>query len=154
VLFQFVLEGNLASQPRLSTSRNGHPVCVVRVLHNSRYRAANGQWTEGRTISVDLVCWRDLAERVAALNKGDTIIAEVADDLYVDTNGRYPAIQATARTIAVSMRWHGATSHRGTGGPAPDDAHHEVPATGGYDTGSGYTNADVDVAETEPAIAG
>lgn len=162
MLFQFVIEGNLASQPRLSTSRNGHPVCVVRVLHNSRYRAANGQWTEGRTISVDLVCWRDLAERVAGLNRGDTIIAEVADDLYVDTTGRYPAIQATARTVAVSMRWHAATSHRGTGGAVQDDVHHEVPTTGGYTTGSDYTNADHPRADysdarpgdTVPALAG
>jgi hypothetical protein len=136
VLFNFTLEGNLASQPRLSTTRSGHPVCVVRVLHNSRYRKGD-QWVEGKTVSVDLVCWRDLAERVAGLNKGDTIIAELADDLYIDTSGRYPALQATARTVAVSMRWHAATSHRGA--PQPADGAwpaQEVPVTGGYTTGS------------------
>jgi single-strand DNA-binding protein len=137
VLFNFTLEGNLASQPRLSTTKSGHPVCVVRVLHNSRFRDAAGNWVDGRTVSVDLVCWRDLAERVAGLNKGDTIIAEIADDLYIDTTGRYPALQATARTVAVSMRWHAATSHRGApqpaGGAWPAE---EVPVTGGYTTGS------------------
>ena len=140
MLFTFVLEGNLAAQPRLSRSKSGHPVCVVRVLHNSRYRDAAGKWVDGRTVSVDLVCWRDLAERVAALAKGDTIVAEVADDLYIDTTGRYPALQATARTVAVSMRWHPATSHRTQGlsaqGAAGEPGGEQVPVTGGYETGA------------------
>jgi hypothetical protein len=134
VLFNFTIEGNLASQPRLSTTKSGHPVCVVRILHNSRYRKGN-EWVDGRTVSVDLVCWRDLAERVAGLAKGDTIIAEVADDLYIDTTGRYPALQATARTVAVSMRWHAASSHR-TNPPTGQPWASEVPTTGGYDTGA------------------
>lgn len=139
MLFQFTIEGNLASQPRLSATASGIPVCVVRVLHNSRYRRGE-EWVEGRTVAVDLVCWRDLAHRVAGLNKGDTIIAEVADDLYIDTNGRYPALQATARTVAVSMRWHAASSHRGQAASAQnavgEPAGDEVPVTGGYDTGA------------------
>ena len=137
MLFTFVLEGNLAAQPRLSRSKTGHPVCVVRVLRNSRYRNARGEWVEGRTVSVDLVCWRDLAERVARLSKGDTIVADLSDDLSIDTSGRYPALQATARSVAVSMRWHGATSHRSTPPVATDDPWtDQVPATGGYDTGA------------------
>jgi hypothetical protein len=133
VLFNFTVEGNLASQPRLTTTQSGIPVCVVRILHNSRYRNGGGEWVNGRTVSLDLVCWRDLAERVAGLNKGDTIIAEIADDLFIDTNGRYPALQATARTVAVSMRWHAATSHR-TRPQADDPWASEVPVTGGYST--------------------
>lgn len=135
MLFNFTVEGNLASQPRLTATQSGIPVCVVRILHNSRYRKGN-EWVNGRTVSLDLVCWRDLAERVAALNKGDTIIAEIADDLFIDTNGRYPALQATARTVAVSMRWHAATSHR-TRPQADDPWASEVPVTGGYPTGAG-----------------
>jgi hypothetical protein len=135
VLFNFTIEGNLASQPRLTATQSGIPVCVVRILHNSRYRKGN-EWVNGRTVSLDLVCWRDLAERVAALNKGDTIIAEIADDLFIDTNGRYPALQATARTVAVSMRWHAATSHR-TRPQSDDPWASEVPVTGGYPTGAG-----------------
>jgi hypothetical protein len=132
-LFNFTVEGNLASQPRLTATQSGIPVAVVRILHNSRYRNGGGEWVNGKTVSLDLVCWRDLAERVAALNKGDTVIAEIADDLFIDTNGRYPALQATARTVAVSMRWHAATSHRT---PAPDPSHDQVPVTGGYSTGA------------------
>ena len=133
MLYQFVIEGNIAGQPRLTTSKSGHPVCVVRILRNSRYRNAKGEWVEGRTTSVDVVCWRDLAERVARLSKGDTVIAELADDLYIDTTGRYPALQATARTVAVSMRFHGASSHR----TAPADPNHrEVPSDAAYDTGA------------------
>lgn len=139
MLFQFVIEGNLASQPRLSATQSGVPVCVARVLHNSRYRKGD-QWVEGRTVAVDLVCWRDLAQRVAGLSKGDTIIAEVADDLSIDTSGRYPALQATARTVAVSMRWHPATSHRTQGlsaqGAAGEPGGEQVPVTGGYETGA------------------
>jgi len=139
VLYNFTIEGNIASQPRLSTSKSGHQVCVVRVLHNSRFRNAKNEWVEGRTVSVDLVCWRDLAERVAGLNKGDTIVAELSDDLFIDTNGRYPALQATARSVALSMRWHGATSHRSNPQPQaqPEDPWAtDVPPTGGYTTGA------------------
>ena len=135
MLYQFVIEGNIAGQPRLTTSKSGHPVCVVRILRNSRYRNAKGEWVEGRTTSVDVVCWRDLAERVARLSKGDTVIAELADDLYIDTTGRYPALQATARSLALSLRWHGATSHRNAPHPA-DPGTYDVPVTGGYSTGA------------------
>lgn len=134
MLYQFVIEGNIAGQPQLTTSTSGHPVCVVRILRNSRYRNAKGEWVEGRTTSVDVVCWRDLAERVARLSKGDTVVAELADDLYIDTTGRYPALQATARSVALFLRWHGATSQRN---PHPADAGpraHEIPVTGGYAT--------------------
>jgi hypothetical protein len=151
MLFTFTIEGNIAAQPRLSRSKNGHPVAVVRVLHNTRYRDAKGQWVDGRTVSIDLVCWRDLAERVAGLAKGDTIIAEVADDLYIDTTGRYPALQATARNVAVSMRWHAATSHRSTPRPVEDVHHHEAPVTGGYSTGQDYPATSDDA---EAALAG
>jgi single-strand DNA-binding protein len=154
VLFNFTLEGNLASQPRLAYSKSGHPVCVVRVLHNSRFRDAAGKWVDGRTVSVDLVCWRDLAERVAGLNKGDTIIAEVADDLYIDTTGRYPALQATARTVAVSMRWHPATSHRGAPQPQDGDPRvDEVPTTGGYSTGATERPGDHQSSPGDPVAA-
>jgi len=133
MLFTFTIEGNIASTPRLTVTKNGHQVCTVRVLHNTRYRNQAGQWVDGRTISIDLSCWRDLAERVASLNKGDAIIAEVADDLYIDTSGRFPVLQATARTVAVSMRFHGATSKRTA--PADPD-HREVPSDAAYDTGA------------------
>jgi hypothetical protein len=152
VLFNFTIEGNLASQPRLSTTKSGHPVCVVRVLHNSRYRDNAGKWVDGRTISVDLVCWRDLAERVAGLAKGDTIIAEIADDLYIDTTGRYPALQATARTVAVSLRWHAASSHR-TNPPTGQAWASEVPVTGGYPTGAPEQDDHADIAAHAEADA-
>lgn len=43
MLFTFTIEGNIAAQPRLSRSKNGHPVAVVRVLHNTRYRNQAGE---------------------------------------------------------------------------------------------------------------
>ena len=133
MIFNFTIEGNIAAEPRLGRTKNGHPVCAIRLLHNTRYRNAQGAWVEGRTVAVDVTCWRDLAERVAALHKGDTVIAELAEDLMIDTSGRYPTLTGTARTVAVSMRFHGATSHRHT--PAPADAHHhEIGVTGGYAT--------------------
>jgi len=43
MLFTFTIEGNIASTPRLTVTKNGHQVCTVRVLHNTRYRNQAGE---------------------------------------------------------------------------------------------------------------
>ena len=131
MIFNFTFEGNIASQPELRFSQNGVPVCNLVVMRTARFRR-NGEWVDGQTVALNVSCWRDLGERAADLNKGDTVIVEVGDDLHGESfNGR-AYLRATARTLAVSMRWHGATSHRQ---PRTDqEATVEVAPTGGYDT--------------------
>lgn len=132
MIFTFLIEGNVAAQPELRYLENGTPVTQLRLMHNGRYRNGRGEWVDGKTVALDLTCWRDLAERVADLNKGDTVIAEVSDDLRAEAFGSRASMRATARTVAVSMRWHPAASLRE---PRPTtEAHQSVPVTGGHTT--------------------
>ncbi|GAB3259856.1 hypothetical protein GCM10027456_39650 [Kineosporia babensis] len=139
MLFNFVIEGNIAQAPELRFTDSGVAVCNLRLMYNGRYRNNAGQWVDGRTVAIDLTCWRQLAERAAELNKGDTIIAEIGDDLRAESRNNYTSLRATAQNISVSMRWHPATSLRE---PRPTDQQSqqrpvlsEVPADGGYSTG-------------------
>jgi single-strand DNA-binding protein len=128
--FNFTIEGNLAATPELRYSKNGTPVCQLRLMRTARF-LRDGKWADGATISLSVDCWRRLAERAAELNKGDTVVVEVSDDLHGEVYQGRAQLRATARSVALSMRWHGATSQRP---PRPDDATTVVPATGGYDT--------------------
>ena len=150
MLFNFTFEGNIATEPELRFSQSGVAVCNLVVMRTARYRR-EGKWVDGQTVAINVSCWRDLAERAVDLNKGDTVIVEVGDDLHADAfNGR-SYLRATARTLAVSMRWHGATSHRQPK-PAPDGPV-EIPANGGYDTasGNGFDPATGEVADDPSA---
>jgi single-strand DNA-binding protein len=132
MLFNFHIEGNLAAQPELRFTDAGVPVAQMRVLYNGRYRNNAGEWVDGSTVSVEFTCWRGLAERVAELNKGDSVLVEGSDDLRIHTYGNFSTLRATARNVSVSMRWHPAASIRTPRPATPIE--HESPVTGGYAT--------------------
>lgn len=138
MLFSFQIEGNIATQPELRYTDRGVAVVNMRVLRNGRYRNQRGEWVEGSTVAVDVTCWRELAERVAELNKGDTVVLELADDLNVQVYGQRASLRATARNVSVSMRWHPASSHRAPRTPehSTSSASEQTPGTGSGWSGS------------------
>ena len=150
MIFNFTFEGNIGNEPTLRFSKNGTAVCNLAVLRTARYRR-DGKWVDGPTVALNISFWRDLAERAAELKIGDTVIVEIADDIHGETYNGRTYLRATGRNLAVSMRWHGATSHRPPK-PAPD-APVEIPANGGYDTasGNGFDPATGEVADEPPA---
>jgi len=110
MLFTCVIEGNLASDPVLRTTDKGHTVANFRIIHNSRYRNAAGDYVDGKAVSIEVACWRKLAEHAAAgLRKGDTVTVEFAD-LRAYANGQYSNLAGTATNVSVSMRWAAAAS--------------------------------------------
>lgn len=149
MIFNFTFEGNIGNDPQLYFSQSGIAVCNLTVLRTARYRR-DGKWIDGPTVALNISFWRDLAERAAELKKGDTVIVDVADDLHGETYNGRASLRATGRNLAVSMRWHGATSHRQPR-PAPDRAV-EIPSNGGYDTasGNGFDPATGEVADESP----
>lgn len=116
MLFSFTIEGNLASAPTVRTLPDGSRVTAIRLIHNQRF-LKDGKWVDAKYPTViDVSCWRGLGERTALLRKGDPVIAELSNlRAYIGgTNGQYANLAADARTLAISMRSHGASSHRAT----------------------------------------
>lgn len=106
------IEGNLAADPILRFLEDGTAVCNIRVLHTPRRRTREGEWVDGETLGVNVACWRLLAENVAELRRGDNVVVFCADDLssYVFEDRAY--LKVTATNVALSLRWHSATSNR------------------------------------------
>lgn len=61
---QVTLMGNLTRDPELRQTPNGQNVCSFSLALNRSYKNATGEWQEA-TDYIDIVCWANLAERVA-----------------------------------------------------------------------------------------
>jgi single-strand DNA-binding protein len=68
--------GNVATDLRFVRSERGTPLASFRLASTERrYDRGRGEWTDGRTSFVTVVCWRSLAENAAAsLRKGDPVV--------------------------------------------------------------------------------
>jgi single-strand DNA-binding protein len=133
MLFSFVFEGNLATEPELRFTPSGKAVCSMRVGHNTRrYDSGKSEWVNGPTMWVNVTAWEKLAERlVESLRKGDTVIVETRDDLnaraYTPRDGGDPAasLQVTAANVSLSLRFKPANAGElvgaRTGGGIHDD---------------------------------
>lgn len=65
-----ILMGNLTRDPELRQTPTGRSVTNFSLALNSAYRDQNDQWQE-KTDFIDVVCWAQLAERVAQyMSKG------------------------------------------------------------------------------------
>jgi single-strand DNA-binding protein len=113
--FTLTFEGNLAADPELRITESGKAVCKFRVGRNTRRRNPAGEWVNGNTMWVTVTAWETLAERVAELSKGDTVI-DARDDLnawaYLNQEHNTPAaqIQVTAANVSLSLRFNGVTN--------------------------------------------
>ena len=125
--YTFTFEGNLGDTPELRVTPSGVPVAKLSVGHSTRYRTADGAWADGKTTWITVTCWRQLAERVANLKKGDTVIVDACDDLSawaytVQATGKPAArLQVTASNVAVSLRFSDAVSQRAARTARPDE---------------------------------
>ncbi|HEY3681753.1 MAG TPA: single-stranded DNA-binding protein [Streptosporangiaceae bacterium] len=70
------LTGNVAGEPRTSTGAGGNVRTVLRVAVSPRWMdRESGQWRDGQASFVNVVCWRALAENVAAsVRKGEPVV--------------------------------------------------------------------------------
>lgn len=116
MLFNLVIEGNLAQEPELRYTPSGKAVCNLRVAHNTRkFDTAKQEWVNGKTTWVDVTAWETLAERLSeSLKKGDTVIVEgrdLAARPYMGRDEKAAAtLSVTAVNVALSMRYKPATS--------------------------------------------
>ncbi len=70
------LVGNVATDVRTTTSQAGVPISSFRIASTTRrFERGRGGWSDLDTLYVTVVCWRALAEHVAAsLAKGDPVV--------------------------------------------------------------------------------
>jgi single-strand DNA-binding protein len=68
--------GNVASKPRASVTKGGHPVTSFRLAATPRrYDKAHGTWHDGPTAWFSVTCWRALADHVAScVGIGDPVM--------------------------------------------------------------------------------
>jgi single-strand DNA-binding protein len=112
MLYSFTIEGNITRAPELRVTPQGTAVAQFTMVRNARRRDAKGNWVDGRAVWLTVTCWRGLAERVADLRKGDTVIVEAADDLHAEAYNGSANLRVTANNVAVSMRFAEARSLR------------------------------------------
>ena len=100
-----VIVGNVLTAPEWrKTSTNGHMVANFRVASTSRrLDRETGRWVDGNSLRVRVVCWRKLAEGVAAsLTVGDPVV--VSGRLYTRDwidNDKNPRTSYEMEAVAV-----------------------------------------------------
>jgi single-strand DNA-binding protein len=73
---QVFLSGYVAKEPKYRLTSSGHSTVTLRVGYTPRrVDRESGEWTDGATSFVTVVCWRTLAENVATcLRKGEPVL--------------------------------------------------------------------------------
>ena len=129
------LVGNLADNPNLTVLDTGSYVCRFRIISSERrYDRREDRWVDGPSLSVDVTCWRKLAEHVATtLSKGDraVVIGRLQQREYENAQGekRRP-YQVTADAVGPELAFRPAKitkAGRGTGPAARSDPQAAAP---------------------------
>ena len=99
------LVGNLTGDPALGRTQAGTPVCRFRIAANERiFDRSAGQWRDGPVLYLPVICWRGLAENVAAsLCRGDpvTVVGRLRQR-YGDQE-RGPQTEVAAEIVAADL---------------------------------------------------
>ncbi len=145
------LVGNLTRDPELRFTNSGLATVRVGIAVNRRKQNAQGEWEEN-TSFFDAICWREMAENVAAsLGKGSRVVVtgRLEQRTYENREGNtVNVVEVIADEIGPSLRWASATVERNekkAGGgdfgggrapnrPAPTDATADQAGGGAYST--------------------
>lgn len=118
------LTGNVAGEPRTADGGSGVARTVLRVAVTPRLLdRESGQWRDGPPSFVNVVCWRALAENVAAsVRKGDPVV--VTGRLRVTTytaadERRRQSVEVHATSVGHDMARGRSRFGRVTRAPAP-----------------------------------
>jgi single stranded DNA-binding protein len=73
---QVTVVGNVATDPRMSETKDGHHFTSFRIASTPRrFDRGSGEWRDGDTLYASVTCWRGLAENTATcLKKGHGVI--------------------------------------------------------------------------------
>ncbi len=103
------LVGYVASEPNyLRVGENSIPKLTVRVCWTNRRRdSATGEWIDGNTSFVNVICWRQLADNLSTcLRKGDPVLVRGRLDVrsFVGRDGvRRTAVDVDANALGPDL---------------------------------------------------
>ena len=104
---QTTLVGNITKEPELRYTAGGKAVTSFGLAVNRRYMV-NNEWTEEVSF-LNIVCWADLAENVAAsLEKGNRAIVtgRLTQRTYETREGeKRNVVEIVADSIGPDLRW-------------------------------------------------
>jgi single-strand DNA-binding protein len=121
---QLSLTGYVASDPRSRETRNGVPQVSMRVAWTPRWiDRASGEWADGNTSFVTVLCWRRLAANVATcIRRGDPVVIKGRLSIrpYEDKDGNARlAVEVDASSIGHDLSRGVAHFQRTRGGLPP-----------------------------------
>jgi len=154
---QLSLTGYVASDPRSRETRNGVPQVSMRVAWTPRWiDRTSGEWADGNTSFVTVLCWRRLAANVATcIRRGDPVVIKGRLSIrpYEDKDGNARlAVEVDATSIGHDLSRGVAHFQRTRGeqpsltpagqsaGSGPADGFGSAEAGGGF--GAGQPGAD------------
>ena len=121
---QLSLTGYVASDPRSRETRNGVPQVTMRVAWTPRWiDRTSGEWSDGNTSFVTVLCWRRLAANVATcIRRGDPVVIKGRLSIrpYEDKDGNARlAVEVDASSIGHDLSRGVAHFQRTRGGLPP-----------------------------------
>src|SRR5436305_14808242 len=103
---QVTMTGNLVSDPIRRVTASGVVVTRMRIASNHRkFDRDRGEWTSSDPVYLDVNCWRQLGDNVAAsLKKGDSVLVSGRLTMreYEDANGGARRQSYAVEAISVS----------------------------------------------------
>lgn len=155
------MTGRVGHMPELRTSRSGAPYTRFRIAHTPRLQR-DGQWVDGETSWVTVLCHRDLAVNVATcLRKGDPVVvsgrARVESWVDDETKALRESLTVEARTVGHDLclgetrftrirHDHPADEAGEVGGPRPESAEEATSEATGDPAGVAVDHAVPDTA--------
>ena len=146
------VSGNLTAAPKSGESRAGTKWARLRVASTSRvFDRTEGQWRDGDSLFLDVVCWRRLAENVVlTLERGDRVLVNgrLRQRSYEDQQGvRHQAWELDAESVGPDLNKVPAKLSRRL--VVVD----EPPAPGVVPAEISEPPSDIEALEPEPALA-
>ncbi len=113
---QVSLTGYVATQPLVRTVKTGVTTVSMRVAWTPRRRdRVTGEWADGNTSYVTVICWRRLASHVAiCVRKGDPVVIQgrLTIRSYIDKEDRQRiAVEIEASSVGHDLN-HGVSEFR------------------------------------------
>ncbi|MEA3266801.1 MAG: single-stranded DNA-binding protein [Candidatus Fermentibacteria bacterium] len=130
-----LISGNLTGDPRTRILENGTHVANFSLANNQSYRGKDGEWHE-KTCFVDVVTWRQLAERVGSkLHKGSPVMIEGElqfSQWNAQDGSKRSRVEILARSVQMLEKTGDYGSSPSRGGGSDEPPRKEAPAEPDY----------------------
>lgn len=109
-------EFGVVADPELRFSDKGNAWLKVRGVAKDRVRDANGNWSDGPALFIDIIMMGKAAENLAeSVSKGDSIVVQgrLEPSEWTDKEGnKQTSIRLRVEEAGVSVRWNAARTPR------------------------------------------